>query len=71
MKKIVSFFILLITFIVILMQPTVEIPAAASHSVSVWPILCYLTAVAAAAGIVAWENREKKEKQSIAEPEMA
>ena len=68
MKKIISFILLLASFIAILMQPTVETPVAASHPIPVWPILCYLAVVAIAALFVVWANREVKTE---AQPEMA
>lgn len=68
MKKLVSFALLLASFIAILMQPTVETPAAASHSIPVWSVLCYLAVVATAALFVVRANREGKVE---AQPEMA
>ena len=68
MKKIISFILLLASFIAILMQPTVETPVAASHPIPVWSILCYLAVVAIAALFVVWANREVKTE---AQPEMA
>ena len=46
MKRIVSFVLLLVSFIVVLMQPAVEVPAVPAHPIPVWSILCYLTVVA-------------------------
>ena len=62
MKRIVSFFILLVLFVVILTLPAVETPAAPSHPVPVWSILCYLAAVAAAAVAVALRIRGERTK---------
>ena len=67
MKRIVSFFVLLASFVLILMQPAVETPVAASHPIPVWSILGYLAVVAVTAGVVAWTKREHREAQ----PEMA
>ena len=68
MKKIVSFILLLASFIAILMQPAVETPVAASHPIPMWSILCYLAVVAIAVLYVIWTNREQKTE---AQPEMA
>ena len=68
MKKIVSFILLLASFIAILVQPTVETPVAASHPIPMWSILCYLAVVAIAVLYVIWTNREQKTE---AQPEMA
>ena len=68
MKKIVSFILLLASFIAILMQPTVDTPVTVSHPIPVWSILCYLAVVAIAALFVIWTNREVKTE---AQPEMA
>lgn len=68
MKRIVSFILLLTSFIAILMQPTVETPVAASHPIPMWSILCYLAVVAIAVLYVIWTNREQKTE---AQPEMA
>ena len=67
MKKIVSFILLLASFIAILMQPTVETPVAASHPIPMWSILCYLTVVAMTGFAVFLMSREER----MAEPEMA
>ena len=68
MKRIVSFVVLLASFVLILMQPAVETPVAASHPIPVWSILCYLVMVAAAGAVVIRLNREEKTE---AQPEMA
>ena len=61
MKKVVSFLILLTLMIVVLMQPAVEAPAAPSHPIPVWSILCYLTVVILFAFIAARMIRGKTE----------
>lgn len=68
MKKVVSFLILLTLMIVVLMQPAVEAPAAPSHPIPVWSILCYLTVVILFAFIAARMIRGKKVK---AKPKLA
>ena len=68
MKKIVSFILLLASFIAILVKPTVETQVAASHPIPMWSILCYLAVVAIAALFVIWTNREEKTE---AQPKMA
>lgn len=61
MKRIVSFIILVVLFVVILAWPAVETPAAPSHPIPVWSILLYLTVVAFAGAIGIWIRREKEE----------
>ena len=60
MKKIVAFLILLVLFALILTLPAVETPAAPTHPLPLWSILCYLAAVAAVAVLVYWEIRGKR-----------
>ena len=67
MKRIVSFVLLLVSFIVVLMQPAVEVPAVPAHPIPVWSILCYLTVVAMTGFAVFLMRREER----MAEPAMA
>ena len=60
MKRIVSFMILVVLFVVILTLPAVETPAAPSHPIPGWSILLYLTVVAFAGVIGVWMRREKE-----------
>ena len=60
MKRIVSFFLLLASYIVVLLQPRVETPVTPSHPIPLWSILCYLIVVIAAGAVVFWLNRESK-----------
>ncbi|MBO7373341.1 MAG: hypothetical protein J6U19_03840 [Oscillospiraceae bacterium] len=62
MKRIVSFLILLVLTIMVLMQPAVETPAATSHPVPVWSILCYLAVVVLFTFIAARMIRGKRAK---------
>ena len=67
MKRIISFVLLLVSFIVVLMQPAVEVPAVPAHPIPVWSILSYLTVVAMTGFAVFLMSREER----MAEPEMA
>ena len=60
MKRIVSFLILAALTVTVFLLPAVETPAAPSHPVPVWSILCYLSVVALAALIVIGQHRGKK-----------
>ena len=62
MKKVVLFVILLALTIAVFVQPAVETPAAQSHPVPVWSILCYLALVLLFAAVEARLIRGKKVK---------
>ena len=60
MKRIVSFLILSVLFVVILTLPASETPAAVQHDpLPMWSILCYLTVVAVAGAAGFLMRREK------------
>lgn len=66
MKRIVSFLILTIVFVIILMLPSIDTPAADPHP-PLRPILCYVSVVAAAGVAVSLANRRMEEKETAAE----
>jgi drug/metabolite transporter (DMT)-like permease len=61
MKRIVSFVILTVLFVVILASRAVETPPAVPHPIPVWSILLYLAVVAAAGAAGVMMRREKTE----------
>ncbi len=53
MKKVVLFVLFLAVLVLVFMQPVVDAPAAPSHPLPLWSILCYLAVVALGAVVTA------------------
>lgn len=65
MKKVVLFLLFLVVCAMVSMQPVVDAPAAASHPLPVWPILCYLAVVLLLAVVTAWKITGKRTEEKI------
>lgn len=60
MKRIIAFVLLVCMLAVIMTLPAEPAPAKEYHPLPVWPILCYLAAVALSAVAVVWMRTEMR-----------